>query len=151
MAPGYFLRHLLRGWFGVCPDCYCLVPRHFALLLFPSHGPLRFVTSHSRFALASVPNTKHLRRWESSDTEQVACSRRSVRGDAWNRLLNMSFIIKLVRPRQMLFFLFFSSPSCFLAILRSSAASINNWPSYLTSSQLDFTDFANNAKITHVA
>ena len=101
-------------------------------------------------SVSSVPNKKHLRRWESSDTEQVACSRRSVRGDAWNRLLNMSFIIKLVRPRQMFFFLFFSSPSCFLAILWSSAASINNWPSYLTSSQLDFTDFANKAKITHV-
>ena len=113
MAPGYFLRHLLRGWFGVCPDCYCLVPRHFALLLFPSHGPLRFVTSHSRFALASVPNTKHLRRWESSDTEQVACSRRSVRGDAWNRLLNMSFIIKLVRPRQMFFSFSFFLPLVF--------------------------------------
>ena len=113
MAPGYFLRHLLRGWFGVCPDCYCLVRRHFALLLFPSHGPLRFVTSHSRFALASVPNTKHLRRWESSDAERVACSRRSVRGDAWNRLLNMSFIIKLVRPRQMLFSFSFLLPLVF--------------------------------------
>ena len=65
------------------------------------------------FALASVPNTKHLRRWESSDTEQVACSRRSVRGDAWNRLLNMSFIIKLVWPRQMFFSFSFLLPLVF--------------------------------------
>ena len=28
----------------------------FASLLYPSHGPLRFVTSHSRFALASMRN-----------------------------------------------------------------------------------------------
>ena len=28
----------------------------FASLLSPSHGPLRFVTSHSRFALASMRN-----------------------------------------------------------------------------------------------
>jgi len=36
--------------------------RRFASLPFPSHGPLRFVTSHSRFVLASVQKTKRLRR-----------------------------------------------------------------------------------------
>ena len=134
----------------MCPDCYCLVPRHFALLLFPSHGPLRFVTSHSRFALASVPNTKHLRRWESSDTEQVACSRRSVRGERLEQATEHVVYYQTCSAETNVFFLFFSSPSCFLAILWSSAASINNWPNYLTSSQLDFTDLANNAKITYV-
>ena len=28
----------------------------FATILYPSHGPLRFVTSHSPFALASIRN-----------------------------------------------------------------------------------------------
>ena len=37
----------------------CLVPG----CLYPSHGPLRFITSHSRFALASaMRKTKRLRR-----------------------------------------------------------------------------------------
>ena len=39
----------------------------FACLLRPSHGPLRFVTSHSRFALASMRNTKRLRRRQVTD------------------------------------------------------------------------------------
>ena len=34
-----------------------------ACRLYPSHGPLRFITSHSRFALASaMRKTKRLRR-----------------------------------------------------------------------------------------
>ena len=38
-------------------------PRHrFSSLLSPSHGHTPFVTSHSRFALASVRKTKRLRR-----------------------------------------------------------------------------------------
>ena len=37
--------------------------RRFACFLYPSHGPLRFITSHSRFALASaMRKTKRLRR-----------------------------------------------------------------------------------------
>ena len=36
--------------------------RRFSSLLSPSHGPSRFVTSHSRFALAFVRKTKRLRR-----------------------------------------------------------------------------------------
>ena len=37
--------------------------RRFACRLYPSHGPLRFITSHSRFALAStMRKTKRLRR-----------------------------------------------------------------------------------------
>ena len=37
--------------------------RRFARRLYPSHGPLRFITSHSRFALAScMRKTKRLRR-----------------------------------------------------------------------------------------
>ena len=37
--------------------------RRFACCLYPSHGPLRFITSHSRFALASaMRKTKRLRR-----------------------------------------------------------------------------------------
>ena len=37
--------------------------RRFAYRLYPSHGPLRFITSHSRFALAStMRKTKRLRR-----------------------------------------------------------------------------------------
>lgn len=141
----------------MCPDWialnFLLLPRTQTLRLssfsFPWSISLRHQSLGFRFGLCAKYEAPE--GWQSSDTEQVACSRRSDRGDAWNRLLNMSFIMKLVRPRQMFFFLFFSSPSCFLAILWSSAASINNWPSYLTSSQLDFTDFANNAKITHVA
>ena len=39
----------------------------FACLLRPSHGLLRFVTSHSRFALASMRNTKRLRRRQVTD------------------------------------------------------------------------------------
>ena len=31
-------------------------PLNFASLLYPSRGPLRFFTSHSRFALASMRN-----------------------------------------------------------------------------------------------
>ena len=42
----------------------------FACLLRPSHGPLRFVTSHSRFALASMRNTKRLRRRQVTDHEK---------------------------------------------------------------------------------
>ena len=35
----------------------------FACRLYPSHGPLRFITSHTRFALASaMRKTKRLRR-----------------------------------------------------------------------------------------
>ena len=63
------------------PTRRCLVPRRlsfdenvrakeggkettgFACRLYPSHGPLRFITSHSRFALASaMRKTKRLRR-----------------------------------------------------------------------------------------
>ena len=37
--------------------------RRFACSLYPSHGPLRFITTHSRFALAStMRKTKRLRR-----------------------------------------------------------------------------------------
>ena len=37
--------------------------RRFACRLYPSHGPLRFITSHSRFALASaMRKTKRVRR-----------------------------------------------------------------------------------------
>ena len=37
--------------------------RRFTCRLYPSHGPLRFITSHSRFALAStMRKTKRLRR-----------------------------------------------------------------------------------------
>ena len=37
--------------------------RRFACRLYPSHGPLRFITSHSRLALAStIRKTKRLRR-----------------------------------------------------------------------------------------
>ena len=36
--------------------------RRFFCLLSPSHGPLRFVTSHSRFAVAFERKTKRLRR-----------------------------------------------------------------------------------------
>ena len=39
----------------------------FASLLLPSHGPLRFFTSHSRFALDSIRNTKRLRRRQLTD------------------------------------------------------------------------------------
>ena len=39
----------------------------FASLLLPSHGRLRFVTSHSRFALDSMRNTKRLRRRQVTD------------------------------------------------------------------------------------
>ena len=45
--------------------------RRFACRLYPSHGPLRFITSHSRFALAStMRKTKRLRR-----TLGLRCSR----------------------------------------------------------------------------
>ena len=36
----------------------------FASPLSPSHGPLRFVTTHSRFVLISLRQTKRLRRWQ---------------------------------------------------------------------------------------
>ena len=42
--------------------------RRFACGLYPSHGPLRFITGHSRFALAStMRKTKRLRRRLISD------------------------------------------------------------------------------------
>ena len=42
--------------------------RSFACRLYPSHGPLRFITGHSRFALAStMRKTKRLRRRPISD------------------------------------------------------------------------------------
>lgn len=45
--------------------------RRFASLLPPSHGSLRFVTSPSRFALASMRNTKRLRRRQVTDHKKV--------------------------------------------------------------------------------
>ena len=42
----------------------------FASLLLPSHGRLRFVTSHSRFALDSMRNTKRLRRRQVTDNKK---------------------------------------------------------------------------------
>ena len=78
IAEQEFRVHCLQKgtpWLG------CLVPRRlsldenvrakeggkettgFACRLYPSHGPLRFITSHSRFALAStMRKTKRLRR-----------------------------------------------------------------------------------------
>ena len=41
--------------------------RRFASLLPPPHGRLRFFTSHSRFALDSMRNTKRLRRRQVTD------------------------------------------------------------------------------------
>ena len=43
----------------------------FASFLSPSHGPLRFVTSHSRFALADVRKTKGMRKKQLGDGMQV--------------------------------------------------------------------------------
>ena len=39
----------------------------FASFLSPPHGPLRFVTSHSRFALADVRKTKGMRKKQLGD------------------------------------------------------------------------------------
>ena len=41
----------------------------------PSHGPLRFVTSHSRFALADVRKTKGMRRKQPGDGMLVYSNR----------------------------------------------------------------------------
>ena len=119
--PGYFLRRLLRGWLGEYPHWIAL--NFLATFSYPDTSPFFFffptvhcasspVTRVSRWPLCQIRS--RLGRWQSSDTEQVACSRRSDRGDAWNRLLDMSFIIKVVRPKQMFFFPFlFFSRLCF--------------------------------------
>ena len=95
IAKREFRVHCLQKstpWLEALLACGCLVPRRlsldenvrakeggkettgetcFACRLYPSHGPLRFITSHSRFALAStMRKTKCLRR-----TLGLRCSR----------------------------------------------------------------------------
>ena len=64
---------LKRPKIGPCQENDTRSGRRFACRLYPSHGPLRFITSHSRFALASaMRKTKRLRR-RLNFTHELTC------------------------------------------------------------------------------